>query len=135
VKRVTSVAAFLPRPRGDDAFLAVWTDGLVAAISHPLRLRQGNAQHLVAHRWSPANSALLYVEYGMSLLDALQLWRNALQDQAGPVAAYRRDLAAGGMGRSLRGLCADMGMESSLDAGMLREMVALVEEQLRGLRE
>ena len=37
-----------------------------------------------------------YVEYGLAQLGAVQVWRNALSDQAGAVAAYRRALALGG---------------------------------------
>ncbi|HEX6544625.1 MAG TPA: M3 family oligoendopeptidase, partial [Ktedonobacterales bacterium] len=37
-----------------------------------------------------------YIEYGMAQLGAVQLWANAIKDQAGAVAAYRRALALGG---------------------------------------
>ncbi|HXM56783.1 MAG TPA: M3 family oligoendopeptidase, partial [Candidatus Dormibacteraeota bacterium] len=36
-----------------------------------------------------------YVEYGIAQMGALQVWRNALRDQAGAVAAYREALALG----------------------------------------
>src|SRR5262249_11241649 len=36
-----------------------------------------------------------YIEYGIAQLGALQVWRNALGDQAGAVAAYREALALG----------------------------------------
>ena len=37
-----------------------------------------------------------YVEYGLAQLGAMQVWRNALDDQAAAVAAYRKALALGG---------------------------------------
>jgi oligoendopeptidase F len=37
-----------------------------------------------------------YIEYGIAQLGALQIWRRALTDRAGAVAAYRRALAIGG---------------------------------------
>ena len=52
-----------------------------------------------------------YVEYGLAQLGALQVWRNALRDQAQAVAGYRSALALGYAGRCRtvpgcrRGLC------------------------------
>ena len=40
---------------------------------------------------------MYYVEYGLAQLGAVQVWRNALRDQAGAVAAYRQALSLGGM--------------------------------------
>lgn len=37
-----------------------------------------------------------YVEYGIAQIGALQIWKRALSDRAGAVAAYRRALALGG---------------------------------------
>ena len=37
-----------------------------------------------------------YVEYGLAQLGAAQVWANALKDQAGAVAAYRKALSLGG---------------------------------------
>jgi oligoendopeptidase F len=37
-----------------------------------------------------------YVEYGLAQLGSVQVWRNALQDQAGAVNSYRQALALGG---------------------------------------
>lgn len=36
-----------------------------------------------------------YVEYGLAELGAVQVWANALHDQAGAVAAYRHALSLG----------------------------------------
>ena len=37
-----------------------------------------------------------YVEYGLALLGAVQIWRNALDDQAGALQSYRHALSLGG---------------------------------------
>jgi oligoendopeptidase F len=53
-----------------------------------------------AHSWHRQLHIFLYpfyyVEYGIAQLGALQVWRRALADRAGAVAAYRRALALGG---------------------------------------
>ena len=67
-----------------------------------------------------------YVEYGLALLGACQIWRNALSDQAGAVAAYRRGLALGDT-VTLPELYAAAGARFAFDAGTLREAVSLIE--------
>jgi oligoendopeptidase F len=67
-----------------------------------------------------------YVEYGLAQLGAVQVWRKALDDQAGAVAAYRRALALGGT-RSLPELFAAAGARFAFDAATLGEAVALIE--------
>jgi oligoendopeptidase F len=42
-----------------------------------------------------------YVEYGLAQLGAVQVWANALENQAEAVAAYRRGLALGGTKKSI----------------------------------
>jgi oligoendopeptidase F len=73
-----------------------------------------------------------YVEYGLAQLGAVQVWRNALQDQAGAVAAYRRALALGGT-VALPELYATAGAKFALDAGTLREAIGLLELQIKHL--
>ena len=70
-----------------------------------------------------------YVEYGLAQLGAAQVWANALKDQAGAVAAYRRALAFGGT-KSLPELYATAGAKFAFDAGTLSPVVALMEEKL-----
>ncbi len=67
-----------------------------------------------------------YIEYGMAQIGALQVWRNAIQDQAAAVAAYRRALALGGT-KTLPELFAAAGAEFRFDAAMLTDLVDLVE--------
>lgn len=71
-------------------------------------------------------SPFYYVEYGLAQLGAVQVWRNALEDQANALAAYRRALALGGT-RSLPELYAAAGAKFAFDAGTLREAVELIE--------
>ena len=67
-----------------------------------------------------------YVEYGVAQLGAVQVWRNALEDQAEAIAAYRRALALGGTA-DLPGLYAAAGAKFAFDPGTLQEAVDLVE--------
>ncbi len=73
-----------------------------------------------------------YVEYGLAQLGAMQIWRNALRDQAGAVAAYRRALALGGT-LSLPELYRAAGAKLAFDAGTLGEMVSLAQDQIEEL--
>lgn len=73
-----------------------------------------------------------YVEYGIAQLGALQVWRNAVRDRAGAVAAYRRALALGGS-RPLPELFAAAGARFAFDAPIVAELVGLIEEQLAAL--
>jgi oligoendopeptidase F len=66
-----------------------------------------------------------YVEYGLAQLGATQVWRNALSDQAGAVAAYRRALALGDTA-TLPDLFSAAGARFAFDAGTLGEAVALI---------
>ncbi len=75
-----------------------------------------------------------YVEYGLAQLGAMQIWRNALRDQAGAVAAYRRALALGGTA-SLPQLYATAGARFTFDAETLGEMVELAEKTIDRLGE
>jgi oligoendopeptidase F len=74
-----------------------------------------------------------YIEYGIAQLGAFQVWRNALTDQAGAVAAYRRALALGGS-RPLPELFEAAGARLVFDETGMAELVDLVEEHLESLR-
>lgn len=73
-----------------------------------------------------------YIEYGIAQLGAVQLFGNALHDQAGAVAAYRRALALGGTA-SLPELYAAAGIRFAFDANILRDAVALLERVITEL--
>jgi oligoendopeptidase F len=75
---------------------------------------------------------LYYVEYGLAALGAAQVWRNALQDQAGAVADYRRALALGGTA-SLPQLYETAGAKFAFDADTVQDVVSLIEETIAEL--
>ncbi len=74
-----------------------------------------------------------YIEYGIAQVGALQVWRNSLADQGQAVARYRAALALGNT-RSLPELYRAAGVELSFDAGLMGELVELVEGELERLR-
>lgn len=78
------------------------------------------------------NAPFYYIEYGLAQLGAVQVWRNALNDQAGAVAAYRRALSLGGT-VPLPQLFATAGARFAFDAQTLREAVNLIETTLEDL--
>ncbi len=73
-----------------------------------------------------------YVEYGLALLGAVQVWRNSLSDQKQAVADYRKALSLGGT-RSLPQLFNAAGARLAFDASILRESIALMEDTLNDL--
>jgi oligoendopeptidase F len=74
-----------------------------------------------------------YVEYGLAQLGAVQVWRNALGDQAGALAAYRRSLALGGTA-TLPDLFAAAGARFAFDTETMAEAVGLIERTIDELR-
>ncbi len=79
-------------------------------------------------------SPFYYIEYGMAQVGALQVWRNALQDQAGAVRAYRQALSLGGT-QTLPDLFAAAGAEFRFDVAMLTDLVALIEATVAELEQ
>jgi oligoendopeptidase F len=73
-----------------------------------------------------------YVEYGLAQLGAIQVWRNALKDQAEAVACYRRALSLGGT-RPLPQLFQAAGARLAFDAGTLREAIDLMQATIDAL--
>jgi oligoendopeptidase F len=73
-----------------------------------------------------------YVDYGLAQVGAVQVWRNALKDQAGAVRRYREALTLGGT-RSLPELFAAAGAKFAFDAATLGELVALMEQTIADL--
>jgi oligoendopeptidase F len=75
-----------------------------------------------------------YIEYGLASLGAMQVWRNAIRDQSGAVAAYRKTLALGGT-VPMPVLYATAGARFAMDAGILREVVSLAESTIEKLEQ
>jgi oligoendopeptidase F len=78
------------------------------------------------------NYPFYYVEYGLAQLGAVQVWANALSDQAGAVKRYREALALGGT-RSIPELYAAAGAKFAFDAKTLGEAVGLIESTIERL--
>ena len=70
-----------------------------------------------------------YVEYGLALLGAVQIWRNALENQEKAVNSYRRALALGGT-VPLPQLFEIAGARFAFDADTLQEAVSLMESTI-----
>jgi oligoendopeptidase F len=74
-----------------------------------------------------------YIEYAIAQIGALQVWRNSRRDPIRAVEAYRRFLALGAT-RPLPELYREAGVELSFDAGLVGELVAMVEAEMADLR-
>jgi oligoendopeptidase F len=75
----------------------------------------------------PFDSPFYYIEYGLALLGAVQVWANARRDQAKAVADYRRALALGAT-VPLPNLFEAAGARFAFDSKTLKEAVDLMEE-------
>ena len=71
-----------------------------------------------------------YIEYGLSLLGAVQLWENALDDERDALRRYRQSLGLGGTA-SLPDLYAAAGVKFAFDAETLGSAVDLIEKKLQ----
>ena len=75
------------------------------------------------------SSPFYYIEYGIAQLGALQVYRKSLRDPGEAVAGYRSALALGAT-RRLPDLFAAAGARLIFDAKGMKEIVAVVEEEL-----
>ena len=75
-----------------------------------------------------------YVEYGLAMLGATQVWMNALKDQGKAVEQYRSALRLGGTA-TLPDLFKAAGARLSFDAATLREAADLMEKTINELEE
>ena len=75
----------------------------------------------------PFDAPFYYVEYGLALLGAIQVWANARKDQKKAVADYRKALALGAT-LPLPELFAAAGAKFAFDAITLKKAVDLMEE-------
>lgn len=73
-----------------------------------------------------------YVEYGLAQLGAVQIWANALEDQAGAVRSYRKALALGGTA-NIPELYKTAGAHFAFDTDTLGQAVALIERTITEL--
>jgi oligoendopeptidase F len=75
---------------------------------------------------------LYYIEYGLAQLGAVQVWANALKDQAGALAQYRSALELGGK-VTLPELFSKAGAKLSFDAETLKAAVDLIMSEMEKL--
>ncbi len=75
----------------------------------------------------PFEAPFYYIEYGLAMLGAVQVWANARKDQKKAVADYRRALALGAT-VPLPELFATAGAKFAFDVITLKEAVILMEE-------
>ncbi len=75
----------------------------------------------------PFEAPFYYIEYGLALLGAIQVWANARKDQKKAVAKYRKALALGAT-VPLPDLFSAAGAKFAFDAKPLKEAVDLMEE-------
>jgi oligoendopeptidase F len=73
-----------------------------------------------------------YVEYGLALMGANQVWRNSLDDQAAALKSYRHALSLGGT-VPLPDLYRAAGARLAFDRGTLTEVVELMERTIHEL--
>ena len=79
-------------------------------------------------------SPFYYIEYGLAQLGAVQVWANALRDQAAAVEAYRHALALGAT-TSLPDLFAAAGAKLAFDRKTFQTAVNLIEAQITELEK
>jgi oligoendopeptidase F len=73
-----------------------------------------------------------YVDYGLAQLGAVQIWANAIGDQAGAVKSYRNALSLGAT-RSLPELFAVAGAKFAFDADTLGKATKLMADTIEEL--
>ncbi len=75
-----------------------------------------------------------YVDYGLARLGSVQIWKNAMDDQAGAVKQYREALALGGT-VPLVELYQSAGAKLAFDEQRLGEAISLIESTLGELEQ
>lgn len=115
--------------RCDATWAALWDRFMVGIDYRGLEADKRNGWHRKHHIH---RLPFYYVEYGLAQLGAVQVWRNALADQAGAVSAYRQALALGGT-VDLPTLYRTAGARFAFDAATLGEAVDLIERTIDAL--
>ena len=86
------------------------------------------------HQGHILQSPFYYIEYGMAQLGAVQVWANALKDQAAAVQSYRHALSLGAT-VSLPELYAAAGAKLAFDRKTLQSAVDLIESEIAELEK
>jgi oligoendopeptidase F len=114
----------------DEAWDALWLRFMRGIDWTGLETERATGWHRKLHIF---RYPFYYIEYGMAQVGALQVWRNALRDQARALDHYKAALALGST-QSLPELFAAAGAEFRFDEEMLADLVALIEETLEQLQ-
>ena len=115
-------------------------DGTWAALERRFRpyIDWGGYEDVMMTGWQRKDhihqAPFYYVEYGLALLGAVQIWKNALENQEQAVSAYRKALALGGTA-TLPQLFETAGARFAFDASTLQEAVNLMEFTILALEK
>lgn len=110
----------------DQTWEALWQRFMIGVDWSGLEEERRTGWHRKLHIFTVP---FYYIEYGLAQLGAAQVWGNALRDQAGAVAAYRRALALGGS-VPLPTLYQTAGARLAFDANTLQQSVDLIANTL-----
>ena len=113
----------------DAKWSELWDRFMVGIDHSDLQAEKETGWHRKLHIFS---DPFYYVEYGLAQLGALQVWRNALTDQAQAVADYRAALALGDT-RPIPELFSAAGATFAFDRQTVGDLMTLVFEKLAEL--
>jgi oligoendopeptidase F len=113
----------------DAAWTGLWERFMVGVDWSGLEAERATGWQRKAHIHT---DPFYYVEYGLAQLGAVQVFRNALHDQASAVAAYRQALSLGNTA-PLPDLYTAAGASFAFDAATLRQAVELLLETIEAL--
>jgi len=113
----------------DEAWAALWQRFMVGVDWSGLEDIMATGWHRKLHIHT---YPFYYIEYGLAQLGAVQVWANALSDQAGAISSYRRALALGGK-VSLPELFKAARAQFAFDPGVLQKAVDLLENTVHEL--
>ncbi len=113
----------------DQVWSGLWNRFMRGIDYSGLQAIQETGWHRKGHIFT---APFYYVEYGLAEVGAMQVWRNALRDQAAAVADYRAALALG-YTRSLSALFQAANIRFAFDQRTLGELMDLVWRKLEEL--
>lgn len=113
----------------DAKWSELWDRFMVGTDWSGLQAQKETGWHRKQHIFQ---SPLYYVEYGLAQVGAVQVWRNALKDQAKAVADYRAALMLGDT-KPLPELFKTAGATFAFDRKTLRELAELIDQHLERL--
>lgn len=113
----------------DDKWTELWDRFMVGIDYGGLQETKITGWHRKLHIFT---DPFYYVDYGLAQMGALQVWRNARDDQAEAVRLYRHALSLGAT-VAIPEFYAAAGARFAFDADTLRELVDLIETTLAEL--